>query len=220
MSKGQRLVTLLATGALALATASISANAASVATEAFIANVRPNIDFLDRSSRMALDHGASSRIRTFARSEAIEQTITANSLVAWTQANTTRGAIAAVALPGTVVAAPVVVESVDVATAPVAVAADVVTGRSVALDVPVAINTAPEARRELLPAGQNDLDRLAGLKGRNFDALYRSTQLDALRQLSTLYASYIQNGDDPQLRAMATAELPKINRRIAAMRRL
>jgi predicted outer membrane protein len=191
-----------------------SANAASVETEAFLANVRPNVDFLDRSSRLALTQSANPRLRAFARNEAIEQTITANSLVAWSQTNTTRGAVGAVAPDGTIVTAPVAL-----ATVPVQVGEDVLTGRSVALDVPVPV--APNTSgATLLPAGQTDLDRLTALKGRRFDALYRSTQADALRQLQTLYASYIQNGDDPDLRAMARIELPKINKRIVELNRL
>lgn len=53
-------------------------------TDAFVANVHPNVDFLDRSSRLALQTSTSPRIRAFARGGAAEQTIAGNSLVART----------------------------------------------------------------------------------------------------------------------------------------
>jgi predicted outer membrane protein len=214
MKINAKLALLFATGSLVLATVA-SANAASVMTEAFLANVRPNVDFLDRSSRMALTNSESSRIRTFAHDEAMEQTITANSLVAWMQSNTTPGAIGAVVVPGQIIP-----DAVGLATLPVAIGGDLLTGRSVAIDVPVAVSAAPDHAHDLLPAGQADLDRLSAGHGRPFDALYRTTQLDALRQLQTLYSGYVQNGDDPALRAIAVGELPKINRRISELRRL
>lgn len=210
-----RVAALLAAGSFSLAAMVLPANAASIISEAFLANVQPNIDFLQRSSRLALDHSSNRGIRAFAASEAAEQANAAHEMTAWIRTNTLRGTIGAVDVNGTVVPSPV-----DVATVPVAATTDLMTGRSVAIDAPVAINTAPEAARQLLPAGQTDLDRLAIREGRSFDRLYRGTQRDALRQLSTLYAAYIQNGDDPTLRTMAAEELPKVNRRIAEMRRL
>ena len=214
MKINPKLALLVATGSM-LAAIAVPANAASVMTEAFLANVRPNVDFLDRSSRLALTNSANGPIKTFAHNEAVEQTITANSLVAWTQSNTARGAIGAVVVVGQLVPG-----TVGVATMPLTVGSDVLTGRSVAVDLPVAVSTTPEENHSLLPAGQTDLDRLAARHGRSFDALYRTTQADALHQLQNLYASYIQNGDDPDLRSMAAIDLPKINQRLAELRRL
>ncbi len=71
-----------------------------------------------------------------------------------------------------------------------------------------------------LAAEREDLSRLASMNGRAFNALYLSTQSDALRQLATLYRDDLRNGDDPALRAIATRELPKKNSRIAELRRL
>ena len=228
-----KLATLFATGSLLLASASVPAFAASVMTDAFVANARPNVDFLDVSSRLALDHSGNPRIRAFARSEAREQTITANSMVAWVQTNTRAGAVAA--LDPTPVAGPLAPVA-DLATVPLDVASnvtigvtngvgDVLTGRSVAIDDPFAVLT-PVPRRvapvgaQLLPAEQNDLARLQALSGKSFDALYRSTQDDALRQLAVLYRDYSRNGDDPALRTLATNELPKINARLSELHRL
>ena len=103
---------------------------------------------------------------------------------------------------------------------------NLLTGRSVALGSLAPLDTAAPvvtvAPRDpgLLPAGTDDLNRLRDMNGIAFDALYRSTQLDALRQLSTIYRDYIQNGDDDSLRAIAQRELPKINHRIAELGRI
>lgn len=211
-----KLAALFASGSLLIAGAVTPASAASIMTEAFLANVRPNIDFLDRSSRLALDHSRNGGIRSFAHDEAREQTFTANALVAYTQTNTISGAVAAIG-DDTAVAVP---SAGGVSFA----VPDLTTGRSVALDVPepplTVTRAAPPPGSTLLPAGQADLDRLSRLNGRAFDALYRSTQWDALRQLATLYASYVQNGDDPSLRALSSRELPKINLRLTELRKL
>lgn len=211
------------------------AAAASPATDAFVANVRPNVDFLDDSSRLALDKSTSPAVRAFAHGEAMEQTIAGNSLVAWTQTNTVRGEDVALGepLPGAIPAplAPIgtlvdvpfgvvgsVTNGVD----------DLVTGRSVAIDRPLTVTPgarnvdrdAPTLGGSLLPANAKDLSRLRSMSGREFDALYRSTQLDSLRQLSVLYRDYDANGDDPALRALAHRELPRVNARIVALRKL
>ncbi len=227
------LRTLLATGSVLLAGASAPAVAASAASEAFVANVRPNVDYLDKSSRMALDKSNSPRIRGFAHSEAKDETITANSLVAWTQTHTRAGE--AVALGVQPMPQGPLMPMADLAIAPLAVAGnvttdvtngvgDVLTGRSVAIDnplVPLTIRRTPDMAGDAsLPANRDDLARLSSLTGRQFNALYLSTQSDALHQLATLYRDYMRQGDDPALQAMATRELPKINARIAELRRL
>jgi predicted outer membrane protein len=232
MTSITKLAALVATGSLLFAGASVPALAASAATEAFVANVRPNVDFLDRSSRMALDSSKSARVKAFAHSEAIDQTVTANSLVAWSQTHTASGE--AIAL-GTVPADGPLAPLADLATAPLGVAStvttgvtngvgDVLTGRSVAIDNPLApltvTRTPDPSSAQLLPSDRDDLSRLSGLSGRRFDALYRSTQSDSLHQLATLYRDYIQSGDDPGLRAIAVRELPKVQRRLTELHTL
>ena len=204
------------------------AAAASPATDAFVANVRPNVDYLDSSSRLALDKSSNGVVRAFAHREAMEQTIAGNSLVAWTQTNTVRGEDVALGRPlGGNAASPVG----DVVALPLGVVGDVtngvgdlVTGRSVAIDRPLTVTPnvdrdAPTLGGQLLPARARDLSRLKNMSGRRFDALYRSTQLDSLRQLSVLYRDYAANGDDASLRALAIRELPRINDRIVELRR-
>ncbi len=215
---------LLTVATVALVAATASASAASPATDAFVANVRPNVDLLDRSSRLALDKSPSAAVRAFAHGEAMEQTIAANSLVAWTQTNTVRGEAVALGAP---VAGTVVAPLADIAAVPLDVTngvGDLVTGRSVAVDRPLTVTRGrgdgSTLGSTLLPAGAEDLSRLQDLSGRQFDALYRSTQLDSLRQLATLYRDYAVNGDDPSLRAMAVRELPRVNARIVGLRKL
>ena len=206
-----------------------SAAAASPATDAFVANVRPNVDYLDDSSRLALDKSKSPAVRAFAHREAMEQTVAGNSLVAWTQTNTVRGEDVALGhpLPGTGA-----VPLAGLAAVPLGVVGDVTsgvgdlaTGRSVAIDRPLTVTPnvnrdAPTLGGALLPSDAKDLDRLRNVSGREFDALYRSTQLDALRQLSVLYRDYAASGDDPALQALARRELPRVNARIVELRKL
>ncbi len=203
--------------------------AASQATDAFVSNVRPNVDYLDDSSRLALDKSKSPAVRAFAHREAMEQTVAGNSLVAWTQTNTVRGEDVALgrSLPGSG-AAPLA----DLAAVPLGVignvtngVGDLATGRSVAIDRPLTVTPnvnrdAPTLGGTLLPADAKDMDRLRNMSGREFDALYRSTQLDSLRQLSVLYRDYAASGDDPALQALARRELPRINSRIVELRKL
>ena len=194
------------------------------------ANVRPNVDYLDRSSRLALDKSSNPTVRAFAHSEALEQTVAANSLVAWTQTNTVRGEDVALGRPLLPVDAGGPIATVGaLAALPLDIAGnvtgDVVTGRSVAVDRPLTVTPgegaeAPTLGGTLLPSDRDDLSRLQGSSGRRFDALYRNTQLDSLRQLTTLYRDYDANGDDPSLRALAHRELPRINARIVELRKL
>ena len=76
---------LLASGFILLAGASMPARAASANTEAFLANVTANVDFLDRSSRMALENSKSVKIKDFARGQAKDQTLAANAIFDVTQ---------------------------------------------------------------------------------------------------------------------------------------
>ena len=104
--------------------------------------------------------------------------------------------------------------TVVAATTPAPSPDEVQTGRSVAIDRP-----APVVDNRL-PAGQEDLDNLYGMNGHDFDEMYKAKQADALLQLQTSYQTYIATGDDADLKALATRELPKINRRLAELRRL
>jgi predicted outer membrane protein len=69
----------------------------------------------------------------------------------------------------------------------------------------------------LLPAQVGNLQRLSASRGKTFDALFITTQMDALSQLETLYRDFIQNGTDPGLQAIATRELPKVEQSLLAL---
>lgn len=218
---------LAAVGAFALAGAE-PAFAASAATDAFVANVHPNVDFLDNSSRMALKTAASPKLRAFARDEATEQTLAGNQLVAWTQTRTATGVAETAGVPvvevpvvGAVVG-PAVEAPLDVANGVTTGVGDVLTGRSVAidspLDAPALVVRRTPAPGTLLPSEDTDMARLGSLSGRRFDAFYKTTQTDALRQLATLYTDYMRDGDDPALRAMAARQLPLVKHRLEQLR--
>ena len=216
MISKSKLATLFAVSSFVMAGALSPASAASPMSNAFVANARANVDFLDSSSRLALTQSSNPRIHAFAHREALEETITGNSLVAFASTNGQIG----FGQPLTADNGPLS-PVVGVATLPLDVATNVTTsfgnnvdavlsGRSVAIDDPLAPRLI--APQPVVPAGMADLDRLRAMQGRDFDALYRSTQRDALSQLATLYRDYLQNGDDQALRAIAQTELPKINR--------
>ncbi len=84
------------------------------------------------------------------------------------------------------------------------------TGRSVAVErlAPVVV---PAPRSALLPSQDADFETLKTLKGRRFDAFYKLTQRNALRQLVALYRDYASQGDDPALRSLSTLQLDKTN---------
>jgi predicted outer membrane protein len=174
-------------------------------TAAFIANAVPNVNFLNDSSRMALDRSSNPMIRREAHRIALEQTIAGNSMTAWADAHP------------------------PLMTGRSAYSSDPITGlASLPLNVIVGLgNTvtggnivASNEGRALLRSQSEDLSRLTASSGASFDMLYRDTQLDALRQLATLYSDYAATGDDPALRNLAQIELPKVQMRIRELNRI
>ncbi len=191
MTNTIKIAAFLAAG-LAFSGLTTAASAASPVTNAFINDVNPNVDLLDRSSRLALDNSQNARLKSFARSEAKEQTLAANAIYDWSQSDARGVAVASADQTGAVV-----------------------TGRSVAIDKPVV--AVPE---QMPSANQEDIDRLYGLTGAEFDAAYKAVQVTALKNLVVSYQEYITNSDEPALKAIAARELPKINQRLAELTRL
>lgn len=177
--------------AVAVAMPTSFASAGTMQTRMTMENATPNVDFLDRSSRLALDHSKNQRIRSYARAVASEQTRAANALYDFSQAASTR------------------VASQDAANGD-----GLITGRSVAVDGQVA------HADNRLPLGQEDLDGLDGLGGKDFDEQYKAKQLEALTQVETDYADYIAKGDDPVLLGIANRELPIVRHQLADLNKL
>jgi putative membrane protein len=57
---------------------------------------------------------------------------------------------------------------------------------------------------------QAKLDQLKGLSGREFDVAYDKMQVEAHQQAVSLFESYAQNGDNPQLKQWASKTLPAL----------
>ncbi len=187
-------VSLFAGTALAFVALS-PVHAASPITDAFLANVGVNVGFLDRSSRLALDHSDAWTVRSFARAEAQEAAKVASAL----------GDSVPAERPSKIAA----------------VEGDaILTGRSVAIDERPASEASDLAANGRSPIGQADVAQLEGLKGRAFDNLYWEKQLDALSQLESDYRTYISHGDDPALVALSQRQLPKIMNRLASLTKI
>ena len=193
--KAAKFCVVFVTAALSLS-AWNSASAASPMTVGFAANVRANVAFLDSASRIALGRSDDAGTRVFARGEPQDATKTA-------------------ALLRDVIPPETMAASND----------SVMTGRSVAVDGTASSDvagrvTVDQAANGRAAMGQDELDRLRTLSGREFNDLYWQTQLDALSQLESDYRTYIAHGDDQALVATAKRELPRVMRRLALLTKI
>ena len=171
-----------------------TAHAASPITEAFLANVRPNVEFLDRSSKLAADKSDSAAVRDYAQGELADAVKTASLIDRWAPGMT---AVAS--------AAPVDANAL-------------ITGRSVSVDGPT--GGLGQAANGRAPMGSKDLDALAKLSGRKFLDAFWLKQLDALSQLRADYQAYADDGDDAALVAMAQRSLPEVEHRLALLSKI
>ena len=175
----------------AATTLAAPASAASLMTDAFLTNANQDIDFLDRASRFALDNSKSAKVKAFAHDQARDQTLAANKIGDWIQADL----------------------------GPQTGSDKLATGRSVA----VGNSASPTARAMASmtpPVGQEDIDNLEGLSGKDFDDIYKAREKVTLEQLRDLYTAYAASGDDATLVAISNRELPKIKHQIAELGRL
>ena len=207
--KSPTIMSAKAFSAAALACALVAAGAVpawavSSRTKAYISNLQPNINYLNAASRLALKRSSSARLRGFAHKVALNETIAGNSLVAWEQLNSyTPGQQGSRGSQGNG-------NNGGNGNGGNAQQADSSPGRS----------SSDSNTGRLLPSDSKDLDRLRSREGRSFDALYRTTQLDSLRQLTTLYRGYIDNGDNPTLKRNAQRQLSIVKQRLAELSRL
>ena len=192
--KSSVLTSALAVGALLAFAAQSPAAADPTITEAFLANVKPNVAFLEQSSQLALVRSkgaAHEAMRAYAQGEL-------------TDAMTT-----AVALDDS--------QAVRVASIVPANNQDVSMGRSVAIAPASGLGQAANGRS---PMGPKDVDGLTRLSGRAFFDAFWLKQVDALSQLRADYEDYAQNGDDAALVAMAKRRLPDVEHRLALLSKL
>ena len=182
----------LVVGAFALTAA--PSFAASSTTEIYLANVRIHADILAASDKLAGTKAQSDALKRFADNEAKHQGDVVAALDGWRAAE--EGATPA-----------------QVASLPLE------TGRSVAIDPPIATKTyAPPPGVGVLLAGASaTLDHLSSLDGAAFDGSFKTTQLGALKTLEGLYDSYSHTGDNAALRDMAVKELAEVRAEIAAL---
>ena len=186
-----RLAAVALVGALAVSATPVFA--ASPMSNAFVANVKANLDFLAKASELGQARASSAGARAFARDEASDA---ARSDVALAEAMPSEGATKLAAADTDVL----------------------MTGRSVAIDQPVGgIAKAANGRS---PMGTKDLAALAKLSSKAFDNALWLKQLDALSQLRADYQAYADDGDDPALGALADRELPKIESRLKALTKI
>lgn len=183
--------------ALVSLTMTAPAFAASPITEAFLANVRPNVEFLQRSSRIAADRAATPQTRDYARGEADEITRTSVALEVFSVSDH-RFAVAA-ATVGT---------------------DGVLTGRSAHVDVPVEPAGLGQSANTRMPMGADELATLRTLSGKSFDDFYWTAQVDALSQLRADYRQYMSAGDDSALRDLARRELPKVEHQLLLLSKI
>jgi hypothetical protein len=167
---------------------------AAPATVRFVALATTTSNFIDASSRMALDASPSMGIRTFARHSIIEENRAHNTMTAWADVAQPMLSGRSAYVPG-LVGGPLV---------PLAIAVN--TGLAATGERVVATNdgTAVTADQAAM------LNQLSGLRGRDFDGAYLRQQIDAHQRLIAAYQTYATSGDDPALRSMATAEIPRL----------
>lgn len=195
-------------GLLLASGAGTSAFAASITTEQFIATIEPTIAYLDASSRLALQASKNGRVSAFARAEARDATAMSDGVAAWRETDVREAAEAASA------------PSLD-RLGPVAGVLSVPLDAAAALNRGLASPVAPLASKSDLDAAQRqDLTHLAALDGADFEAFYASTEQAALLRLTRALKDYVLNGDDATLRRLAVRNLPRVESRLAAAKRL
>ena len=178
-------------------------------TNSFIANVKPNVEFLGRSSKLALAKSKNAKIKRFAELMANRQAIAANSLTAWWQANTAEGSAAAL---GTTDRSVVDLDPLGLVKKPAPSQEKNAEEPPLNTDVPILSTRMPASMpSNLLPAQEADYRSLMETNGPAFDKFYAVAERNSLRQLAALYRDYAAQGDDPALRSISEVQLPRVN---------
>ena len=74
--------------------------------------------------------------------------------------------------------------------------------------------------REMAPPFRTSLDRLAALKGREFDHAFKEQVIEDHRSAIDLFEKQADQGTDPDLKAFAQRHLPHLREHLAAAERL
>jgi putative membrane protein len=175
------------------------AASASPATVRFIAVATTTSNFIDQSSRLAIEVSPTLGIRGFARQAIIEENRTHNTLTAWADVAQPMLSGRSAYTPGVVVGTPLAI-AVNSGLA--------VLGERI---LPTTDGTAVTGDQFAM------LNQLSNLRGRDFDGAYLRQQIDAHQRLAAAYQTYATSGDDAALRSMARAEIPRLQ---ADLRRL
>jgi putative membrane protein len=168
---------------------------ASPATVRFIALATTTSNFIDQTSRLAIDLSPNPGIRTFARQTINEENRTHNVMTAWADVAQPMLSGRSAYVPGAVIGAPF---------SPLGLAVNsgiAVSGERI---VPTSDGTAVTGEQFTM------LNQLSNLRGRDFDGAYLRQQIDAHQRLLAAYQTYATGGDDPALQSMARAEIPRL----------
>lgn len=177
----------------------VPSSAASVATEAYAANIRLDTVFLAETNKLADSNSQNEKIKQFAATEGRQQAGVLDELDTW-QALEQRSGVP-----------------------PIVTASNAMqTGRSIGEETTVDVTkfVPPPGVGVLMPPAGISVGRLSEAKGGLFDSLYKPAQVSALQQLAGLYNAYAQTGDDPMLRSLALRELPRIKASIETIGRI
>jgi predicted outer membrane protein len=178
---------------------------ASPATVRFIALATTTSNFIDQTSRLAINLSPSPGIRGFARQAIIEENRTHNTMTAWADVAQPLLSGRSAYTPGVMVGAPF---------SPLALAVNSGLTASGERIVPTSDGTAVTGDQFAM------LNQLSNLRGRDFDGAYLRQQIDAHQRLIAAYQTYATSGEDAALQSMARAEIPRLRRDLSRLNML
>ncbi|MEA2832240.1 MAG: hypothetical protein QOG66_442 [Methylobacteriaceae bacterium] len=181
------------------------AASASPTTVRFIALATTTSNFIDQTSRLAMNVSSRPGIRGFARQAIVEENRTHNMMTAWAEVAQPLLSGRSAYTPGVTAGAPF---------SPLALAVNSGLTASGERIVPASDGTAVTGDQFAM------LSQLSNLRGRDFDRAYLRQQIDAHQRLIAAYQTYATSGDDAALQSMAKAEIPRLRRDLSRLNTL
>jgi predicted outer membrane protein len=181
------------------------AASASPATVRFIALATTTSNFIDQTSRLAINVSPRPGIRGFARQAIVEENRTHNMMTAWAEVAQPLLSGRSAYTPGVTAGAPF---------SPLALAVNSGLTASGERIVPTSDGTAVTGDQFAM------LSQLSNLRGRDFDGAYLRQQIDAHQRLIAAYQTYATSGDDAALQSIARAEIPRLRRDLSRLNML